>query len=915
VNVNGERGRSAYYSGALFFSDLIEDYCWMTTSPSRSPFTVQGSRLWTKDVHREVLPNGLTLLIQPDHSAPVVAVVTHVKAGFFDEPDHWTGISHVLEHMFFKGTERRGLGAIARETKAAGGYLNAGTGYDHTSYFTVLPASSLLTALDVQSDALRNSKIDAGELARELQVIIQEAKRKRDTPEAVAQEILHEVMFDRHRIRRWRIGHEDHLARLTRDDVLTYYRSRYVPERTIVAITGALDPADAAQAARRVYADWPKRPGAVDLSPEEPPRREVRARTLRGDVTQAQLVLGWRTVPALHPDAPTLDLAAAVLGAGRGSLLYRALRETGIVTSVSAHNYTPTELGVFSIVADLAPEKLGLALDRIAECVARLSLQGPTDEELERARTLLLARWSRRLEPMEGKAAALAAAEALEHVSFLDREYSALQTAAPEAVREAASRYLQPDNVSGVTYLPQDEGSDLTPQMLERSFAVTALHEPQSQPARPRSLSPVVRSSGEWTAEVLHTPLSGIDLLVRRKTGVPLVTLGLYVPRIAFDPAAKAGLAALTVRSAVRSAGDLDAGGLAFAFERLGGSLSTTALSDWVGFGTTVLAEHIGEAAALLQLVFTAPALEDRDVSTEQELMIAEAEQVADDMFRYPFQLGFAVAFGDRDYGLPVGGLPETLREISPRDVRSSHSSGMLGVRPVVVAVGDIDPERASAILAGVFRDHRAPGVAAPLDGVDWFAGSGEAHRVVTRDKAQSALAMIFPGPARRDRNRHAAEVLTAVASGLGGRLFEALRDKRSLAYTVLASSWQRGRAGALVTYIATSPEREEEARAAMLQELEIFRSQPVSDSELTQAVNYLAGQAEVARQSAGALAGEVLEAWLIGNGLADLEDPGAAFRAVTAENVLQVARGHLDPSCRAEGIVRGTGIRLPVGG
>jgi zinc protease len=201
------------------------------------------------------------------------------------------------------------------------------------------------------------------------------------------------------------------------------------------------------------------------------------------------------------------------------------------------------------------------------------------------------------------------------------------------------------------------------------------------------------------------------------------------------------------------------------------------------------------------------------------------------------------------------------------------------------------------------------------MNGVEWRAGSSGARRVVTRDKAQSALAMVFPGPARRDPNRHAAEVLTAVASGLGGRLFEALRDKRSLAYTVLASSWQRGRAGALVTYIATSPEREEEARAAMLQELEVFRSQPVSDSELTQAVNYLAGQAEVARQSAAALAGEVLEAWLIGNGLGELEDPGAAFRAVTAEHVLQVAGGHLDPSSRAEGIVRGTGIRLPVGG
>src|SRR4029079_5926802 len=111
----------------------------MTTTPSHSPHVAHRSPVWTTGVHREVLPNGLTLLVQPDHSAPVVAVVTHVKAGFFDEADRWGGMSPVVEHMFFMGTPRRGIGAIARETKSAGGYLNASTTYDHTSYFTVLP--------------------------------------------------------------------------------------------------------------------------------------------------------------------------------------------------------------------------------------------------------------------------------------------------------------------------------------------------------------------------------------------------------------------------------------------------------------------------------------------------------------------------------------------------------------------------------------------------------------------------------------------------------------------------------------------------------------------------------------------------------------------------------------------------------
>src|SRR5918911_576649 len=117
-------------------------------------------------VHRTVLPNGLKVLIKPDFSAPVVAIVTFVSAGYFDETDDVVGIAHVLEHMYFKGTPTRGVGEIAKQTKAVGGYLNASTIYDHTLYYAVVPSSGFRQALDVQADAYRNSSIDAGELAK-----------------------------------------------------------------------------------------------------------------------------------------------------------------------------------------------------------------------------------------------------------------------------------------------------------------------------------------------------------------------------------------------------------------------------------------------------------------------------------------------------------------------------------------------------------------------------------------------------------------------------------------------------------------------------------------------------------------------------------------------------------------------------
>lgn len=864
---------------------------------------------WTIGVHREVLPNGLTLLVQRDSSAPVAAVVTHVKAGFFDEPDRWAGISHVFEHMFFKGTPTRGVGEIAKSTKAAGGYLNASTSYDRTSYYTVLPARQLPEALAIQSDALMHALVDADELARELQVIIQEAKRKLDSPGAVAQETLHEVMYDRHRIRRWRIGYEKELAGFTRADVYGYYRSRYVPSRTVIAIVGDIDVAETVALARRTYGAWDERPAATDLSPEEPPRLEVRVRTLRGDVIQAELCLGWRGVGPLHPDAIPLDVAAGILGSGRGSWLYQRLREQGIATSVSAWHYAPTELGLFSVNAECDPDRIDDAIAGIAETTARLALEGPTPDDLERARTLLLTRWSRSMEEMDGRASSLASAEALGDYRLVDDEFTQLQQVTADQVRDAARRVLDPESVSAVVYLPKDRGPDLETDRVAAAFAVTQLggNRPRMQRVGLAPSRAKVAGARGTTAGVHHLALPAFDLLVRRKPGVPAVTIGLYLPRPDFDPPEQAGLGALALRSAVRGAGGLDASALAFAFERLGGSVGSTVLLDWLGYSATVLRSNLGDAARLLEQLLLEPGLATSAIEAEREILVSETRQATDDMCRYPFQLALAAGYGGRGYGIAASGLPETLATLTPDLVREWHQRVLRQQRGVVIAVGDLEPDTALDELSTIFGHHPTREPASLLAPVPWVPNGEPVVRRVTRQKAQSAFALLFPAPSRRAAERHAVDVWSAVASGLGGRLFEALREQRSLAYTVVATGWQKARSGAFMGYIATSPEREDEARTEMLRELERFATERVSPEELQRATNYLAGQTEVSRQTSSSLVSEILDAWLAGGGLSDLDNPAERYRAVTAEAVRAVAASIM-AGTRAEGLIQGTG-------
>jgi zinc protease len=847
---------------------------------------------WIQDVQERKLANGLTLLVQPVPGLPAAALVTRVGAGFFDEPDRVQGISHVLEHMFFKGTPTRGVGQIARDTKALGGYLNAGTAYDYTVYYAVLPARAIADAVAIQSDALRHPMFDQGELTREIEVIIEEAKRKLDTPSAVTQETLHAELFDRHRIRRWRIGTEEVLRTFRREDLVEYYGTRYVPARTVVSVAGGVDAAATLDSLEAAYGDWNAGPAALDQSPSEPDRTGLRVKTLRGDVRQAELVLGWRGLPALHADGPALDLAAAVLSAGRSSRLYRALREPGVVGSVSAYNYSPTEVGVFGVAMDLAPDRIPEALAGVGREVMRLAEDGPDVESLERARTLLKVRWARRFESADGRAMELASSYALGGLGLLDREYESLLSTTAGQVRDAMRRHLDPGSASAVAYLPRDRGEDLSVEVLREAL-------------KPRSSQAVRRSNGPAVAEVHHVALPAADILARRHRGAPLVTVGCFRRRRAFDPPAKAGVGVLTARSGIRGAGDLDSAGLALAFERLGGSLALSINGEWFGYQATVLPDHLAEAGRLIELVLRAPRLDAASIAVERDLLADDASHAADDMFRRPAQLAAQAAFGFAGYGLPPHGTPDTVRSILEADVRAWHGEQWAVGRTTAVVVGDVDPAAAIAALGPVLdgaesREDVRPGPAPVTD-------TAERTRMEAREKQQTAFAMQFPGPGRLDRSRFAAEVWAAYVGGLGGKLFEALRDKRSLAYTVAAWPWQRRRIGALITYIATTPERESEARDAMLAELAALRSSPPADDDIARSARFLAGQAEVSRQRAGAVMGEILEAWLEGEGLRELEDPVGPYLAVSARDVANMMDQYLDPDTRVEGIVRGS--------
>jgi zinc protease len=861
-----------------------------------------------ESVRRHQLANGLTVVVRRDASAPVVAIVTYVSAGYFDETDDIIGIAHVLEHMYFKGTPSRGVGEIAKQTKALGGYLNAATIYDHTSYYSVLPSSAFAEGLAIQADAYASSLIDSDELRRELEVIIEEAKRKADSPSAVATETLYELLHDRHRIRRWRIGREEGLRTFTADAVRKFYRSFYHPGNTVLTIVGDIDPDRAIAEAEAKYG--PLSPGNVERSrgPQEESLVGFRYRELTGDILQTQIAFGWRAPGTLHADAPALDLLSGVLASGRASRLYRAVRDRKLASSIGAYHYTPTDLGVFVVHGETRPETTADAMRAVWDQLRRVRDGDIGAHEVERAKRIYESRWIRQLEDMEGQANYLAAWQAHGDWKVGEQYLERLMTRTPADLADVATRWLSPEDVGVLLYRPASAPSIAADPRAMRKLLTSGSVAPV-EPSNPYTPAPPItplRPARERSAAkvIVYRGPGAVPVLVRLKPESLLTYISLFIVGGASEEKeVLAGLTLLMARTAGRATERRNSLRIAEESEMLGGSISASVGGDSFGWTISVPTIHAAAAIELLADVVQRPSFPADVLETERAAAIAAVVATRDDMYQYPMRLANSAAFAGHPYGVPAAGNEESLVRIDRDDVVRWHREKVLRGATVIAVVGDGDADHLASIAAGAFSGlaHVDP---PKLDSPSW---PNKAIEIVEpRARAQSAVTMLFPGPSRLDGDRFAAALIGGIASGQGGRFFDELREKRSLCYTVHAFPSERWRGGSFVSYIATSPDKEEAARAGLLEEFRKLRDDGVTAEELERAQTYAIGVHQIRLQSGGSVLGEVVDAWMFGS-LSELDDVEVRIRAVTRDDIRRVAKRYFDPARRVEGIVRGT--------
>ncbi|MBI5643180.1 MAG: insulinase family protein [Deltaproteobacteria bacterium] len=837
-------------------------------------------------IHRTVLDNGLTVIIEEEHSAPVVSVQMWAQVGGAEETDKEAGISHVFEHMLFKGTAKRKVGQIASIIESVGGDINAYTSFDNTVYHLTVPSRYFTTGLDIISDAIQHSSFDPEELGKELEVVLEEIRMNEDNPGRNLYKSLLANAYKVHPYKRPVIGYQSTVKTFTREQILAFFKKWYVPNNMTLVIAGDVDHNEALGAIKKEFKDFKKAPNPHKKRPVEPPQGELRTDLLTKQVKDAHVGMAFHIPDLKNNDVYTLDVIEIILGGGETSRLYKKLKlEKSLVHGISAYPMSLKNPGLFFITSVLETQNIGPAISDTMVEIKRLQAEGPDHEELQRAKFNLESDFVYSRETMDGVAGKLGYYEVnLGDVNYEKKYIEGIRKVTPDDVKRVVAKYFRTDNMTVTALLPKDSDSALTKDSISATVIKAAEEAVKLTEVR------------EDTAKVTKVKLeNGITLIVKEVHSNPTVAFYAAFPGgLRFESPEKNGagnfMGSMLTRGTVKRTREE----LAQTVDEMAAGVS--GFSGWNSTGASgkFLSMFFDKGLGIFADVMLNPTFPQEEIDKLKKDTIAAINRQEDYLPGYTFKLFYKELYRKHPYGMPSVGTVDTVSALTREDLISHYEKFFVPERMVLTIAGDIKTEYAIEKVTALFKDFKRSGVQLPPPPVE--ERQNEIRRTgEVKDKEQTHTAIGFLGTTIGSEDSYALKVMSEVLSGQGGRLFLNLRDRLSLAYSVSAIEKEAADPGILAVYIASAPDKKAEAIEALMKELKEITENRVTEDELNRAKRSLIGGYEIGLQEVSSQAGDMTNNELYGLGYNFYKLFPERINAVTADDVLRVARKYID--------------------
>ncbi|MCC7536775.1 MAG: insulinase family protein [Deltaproteobacteria bacterium] len=406
------------------------------------------------------LHNGLTILLLPDHAAPVVSYQTWYAVGSRHEREGKTGLAHLFEHLMFNETESLPAGEFDRLMEGAGGETNAATWVDWTFYYENVPASEIATAIRLESDRMANLVLREKQLESEREVVANERRfRVDDDVEGSVGELLYATAFDQHPYRWPTIGWMKDILGFTTSDCRAFYRTYYAPNNATVVAVGDFEEADLLRLMVDAYCEYPRRKIPPHAESPEPTQLKERRLEVRKPTPTPKIDVGYRSAALGTADHAALTVISEILFGGRSARLQRALVTDGEMAAEVRGSVAPfRDPGLFEIWVSLREGQSIRRAERVLDReLGKLSRNLVPIAELEKARARIELGFLQGLETVSGKAEQLGFHEVtLGDASRAFERLERIRVLTPDDLRDVARRYLTPERRTVIRVLPVD---------------------------------------------------------------------------------------------------------------------------------------------------------------------------------------------------------------------------------------------------------------------------------------------------------------------------------------------------------------------------------------------------------------------------------------------------------------------------
>lgn len=833
---------------------------------------------FAKEITVHKLDNGQTVIIEQIKNNPIVTIDTWIRTGSINETDKNTGISHFLEHLFFKGTQTHPNGEFDRILESKGAITNAATSKDFTHYYITIASNYFDLAMALHADMLLHPQIPRKEMEKERKVVIEEIAKSANVPNTICYENLNSLLYTTHPYKRRVIGTQAVVENVTREEILDYYNAHYTPSNMVTLVVGDVDPAHALEVIKKEF-NVPYKKPIINQYKREKMLTEQKRITTYADKATGYMMIGFRGVSLTENDTYALDVLATILGSGRTSKLYQALKEQKqIVNTISASDASMKDDGIFIVQATFVPQNCKKVEKAIFEEISNIQLKGITETELNTAKKMIESDTYYARESVTNIASEMGYITTISGGIQYYKDYlKNINKVTADDVKRVANKYLVETNSAVSIVLPKNMENE---------------HECANVKPNTNNFKKI--SNNDTTTK--YTYDNGLALLMSDTDYNDIVAISIIAKGGDFL-ADKKGVSTLYGELLLKGTKKHSAAEIAQFLEEKGINITTSATADSFRINILTTKPYLDDTLNILDEIINESTFDNDELEKQKTQILNRIKQTRDN----PLQLSLdglrSLIYGNSVYNSSTIVLEKNIPYINRENILD-YKSEITNPKDIVISVtGNIEnKEETFKKLGNIFNSNNTKHFDYNKYCIPVLAEQKNAIKKLNNQKTAWLMLGWQTGKLTDIKEYAALNIInTILGSGMSSRLFVNLREQEGLAYQLGSSYSPNMLSGSFIIYVGTNPATLEHSKNKALAEINKLKTQFVSDKELKAAKERLLGQYVIALETNSDKAETLGWFEASGRGYQFIDKYPDIINSVTASDIIEVANKYFN--------------------